>query len=212
MKTQSNRNRLISFWLIIAALSIGAMFFKAPEVQAQAVPGKLLLGPNLPCVGTDANSILNAGTCGGASQDVQTGLATILTGAGDSVIFVSPTLPALAAGGCWEVDGGVSTNSSANITAMKIWFGSAPGTTGDSSTLAISVTSAIFFHALVCNKNASQTTQDILWEVRLQNGSGGFSSEAAGTQTASGTNLKLGLTIAGVNVIRPDKWTVKLVQ
>lgn len=231
MKTQSNQNRLISFWLVIAALSIGAFFFKAPEVQAQAVPGPLLgpvsaaltgtnsVGTLIPVtLGTNlslAGSTLNATGGGATSQDVQTGLAPILTGAGDSVIFVSPTLPALAAGGCWEVSAQMSSNQNATITAVKLWYGTAPGTTGDAASASISKNPAVIIATgTVCNKNGSQTTQDILmgliYETQATNVP--VTGLGAGTQTASGTNLKIGLTIAGVNVIRPDKWTVKLVQ
>lgn len=113
MKTQSNRNRLISFWLIIAALSIGAMFFKAPEVQAQAVPGKLLLAPNLPCVGTDANSILNAGTCGGSAAT-----------SNSAFMFGMPSYTASGTGSAISVNGsstngGQVWNWTANVAQFK---------------------------------------------------------------------------------------------
>jgi hypothetical protein len=154
---------------------------------------------------------------GGSPQNEQYMLSNVTVGTSDTVVFVTPTLPALPSGKCWGIEAVVLVPSGSTATTAKVWYGTAPGTTGSSDTVqpvagfTPSATNPQKFTAHVCNNNGVQNAQTIVDWTDYQQGAGGYAHASTGNQDATLTTLKLGLTLAvgsGTQAYTPIVWKV----
>ncbi len=168
----------------------------------QAPTGVLASGNATGCAASGYNAIV----------DYQSSLGSFASASSEHVVFASAVLPALPAGACFDVKARVKWTA-AGTNNWHLWYGTAPGTTGSEITIYTSSNAApASIDAWVCNQNGSQTTQDMGMHPALQNGSGEYVVGGTGSQTASATNLKIGITEddngSTSSTVTPVSWQV----
>lgn len=154
------------------------------------------------------------GSGSSASQYLSTSPASTTTGSGDTVIAVTGTLPALAAGACWDYETFLTSNGNAAVTALKVWYGTTPGTTGSSLTSdAVSVNpSQLWIRGQICNNTGVQNAQTATMFPQFKQAAGGFGAAGSMNQNTTATNLKIGITWAAADVINVQSFRVWLTQ
>jgi hypothetical protein len=118
----------------------------------------------------------------------------------DFVIDQTGLLPSLAAGACWGYEMYLVANTRANGT-MKLWLGTAPGSSGDSISNTFSYLYELgeLFRGTICNLASTQSQQNAYLFTDANQVSGGFGvvtpyATSWTRSTGTGGSLKIGIS------------------
>jgi hypothetical protein len=158
--------------------------------------------------GTTATWQTPSGGGGGGSTRIikQVGYSNFLTNtSGTDQTHNATTLPALAAGSCYNITGSVGNDSGTNAMVFKLKIGAMSKTIHATS---VGDSDPKVFRYLLCNDAGSQTTQHL---ERIQTGTAGDGVSAAGTENFASTVSML-ITINGGGVAQNGRLQFLLIE